>query len=334
VRAAVLFAACVSLLGCDALLTGGKCLSGYQQQDDKCVVVDDSGPDGEGASAPDGGGDGATTGGPLATGGGGAGVGGGLECDALVECFGSCVDVSTDPNHCGGCGIVCPSGICEEGACVGSSAGHVIAVGLESNASPAGTWGLHVVGSAVLVHPADPVHVVTYRDASHASVVSLEDLTEAEVESRGRSVEILRKGADDVPAILSAGAADVLLLTSSAAELVAASPSAGAALGQALDGFFAEGGVVVIVSTSGKQDALESLLDGAGLLPGLSIVAAGPGAYTVTSWTDSVAAGLVSPFAASDVARGFVLPSSSDATSVVVDQLGVPVVVHRAVGPF
>jgi hypothetical protein len=210
----------------------------------------------------------------------------------------------------------------------------VVAVGLESSASPAGAWGLHVVGSAVLVHPADPIHVVTYREASPASVVSLEDLTENEVESRGRSVEIVRKGADEVPAILSAGAADVLLLTSGAAEVISASPTAGAALGQALDGFFAQGGVVVVVSTSGKQDSLASLLDGAGVLPGLSIVPAGPGAYTVTSWTDSVAAGLVSPFAASDVARGFVLPSSSDATTVAVDKAGVPVVVHRAVGPL
>ncbi|NUO52318.1 MAG: hypothetical protein HOV80_25985 [Polyangiaceae bacterium] len=324
-RAGILLVACASLLGCDALLTGGKCLPGYEQKDDRCVLVDDPAPDGEGAGAQGGSG----TGGELAAGGGGAG----LECGSLAECSGSCVDVSADPSHCGGCGVVCPSGICEDGACVGSPAGHVIAVGLESSASQAGAWGLHVVGSAVLVHPADPVHVVAYRNGSPTGAVPLEALTKTEVESRGRSVEILRKGADEVPAILSSGAADVLLLTTDAAETVVASPPAAAALGEALDGFLAHGGIVVAVSTSGKQEAFVSLLDQAAMLPGLSIVVAGSDAYTVTSWTDSVAAGLLSPFAASGVARGFVLPSWSDATTVVVDAAGVPVVVHRAVVP-
>jgi hypothetical protein len=320
-----LVAACLSLLGCDAWLIGGECLPGYEQDDDRCVVHA-PGSAGEGAGAVGGGGSGA--GSEIS-----AGSGGGTPaCDSLAECFGSCVDLDADPNHCGGCGITCPSGICEDGACVGSPAGHVIAVGLESSASPAGAWGLHIVGSAVLIHPADPIRIVTYRNAVHAGAVPLEALTKSEVETRGRSVEILRKGADDVPPILSAGAADVLLLTSDAAAAVAASPPAGAALSQALDGFLAQGGIVVAVSTSGKQDGLESLLS-AGPLPGVSIVPAGPGAYGVTSWTDSLAAGLYSPFAASDLARGFVLPSSSDAATVAVDAAGVPVVVHRAVVP-
>lgn len=329
-RAAVLFAACISLLGCDALLTGGKCLPGYEQDDDKCVLIDGQGAGGD-TTGSDAGGGGAGTGGQLAA--GGAGAGGGLDCGSLAECSGSCVDLDADPSHCGGCGVLCPSGICEDGACVGSPAGHVIAVGLESGASPAGAWGLHIVASAVLVHPADPIHIVAFHNAAHGGTAPLEALTESEIESRGRSVEILRKGADEVPAILSAGSADVLLLTSSSADIVAASPSASAALGPALDGFLAHGGVVVVVSTPGRQDALESLVGTPSLLPGLSIVPAGPGAYTVTSWTDSVAAGLFSPFAASEVARGFVLPSSSDATTVAVDAAGVPVVVHRAVVP-
>lgn len=323
-----LFVACLSFFGCDAALIGGECLPGYEQHRDKCVLIADAGSGGEGAGELAAGG-GAGTGGELASGGGG----GALDCGTLSACFGSCVDVDIDPSHCGGCGTVCPSGICEEGACVGLPAGHVIAVGLEPSASPAGAWGLHIVGSAVLVHPADPVHVVTYRHASHAGSVPIEALTKFEVESRGRSIEIARKSADDLPLTLSSGAADVLLLTTTAAEAVGASSSAGPALTQALGGFLANGGVVVVVPTSGKQDALVSILDDAALFPGLSLVPAGPGAYTVTSWTDSVAAGLLSPFAASAAATGFVLPASSEATTVAVDAAGVPVVVHRAVFP-
>lgn len=34
-------------------------------------------------------------------------------------CGGGCVDLQSDPFHCGLCGRVCPTGTCEEGACVG-----------------------------------------------------------------------------------------------------------------------------------------------------------------------------------------------------------------------
>lgn len=36
----------------------------------------------------------------------------------LVECNGQCVNISINPFHCGGCGIVCPSGQCSNGTCV------------------------------------------------------------------------------------------------------------------------------------------------------------------------------------------------------------------------
>ena len=36
----------------------------------------------------------------------------------LIECFGVCVDLQTDPSNCGYCGEVCPSGQCATGICV------------------------------------------------------------------------------------------------------------------------------------------------------------------------------------------------------------------------
>lgn len=43
-----------------------------------------------------------------------------LSCadQGLVDCFGFCVDLQTDPSHCGFCGEVCPSGQCGGGFCV------------------------------------------------------------------------------------------------------------------------------------------------------------------------------------------------------------------------
>jgi len=41
----------------------------------------------------------------------------------LTSCGGTCVDTSTDPSHCGGCGTVCPSGEpCSGGTCKSTSA--------------------------------------------------------------------------------------------------------------------------------------------------------------------------------------------------------------------
>jgi hypothetical protein len=45
-------------------------------------------------------------------------VGGVCTCPGLTLCNGQCSDTTSDPGNCGGCGHVCPSGICTNSACV------------------------------------------------------------------------------------------------------------------------------------------------------------------------------------------------------------------------
>lgn len=49
----------------------------------------------------------------------GADAGGGPACDGgRVRCGGVCIDVSSDPGHCGGCGMACGAGLaCVSGSC-------------------------------------------------------------------------------------------------------------------------------------------------------------------------------------------------------------------------
>jgi hypothetical protein len=37
--------------------------------------------------------------------------------EGFTDCWGSCVDLLSDSQHCGACGVICDSGICEGGAC-------------------------------------------------------------------------------------------------------------------------------------------------------------------------------------------------------------------------
>jgi parallel beta-helix repeat protein len=77
-----------------------------------------------GASASATGGATGTGGGSSAGGTDGATGGGGTSCsDPLTLCGESCVDLSSDPNHCGSCGNVCGSAeSCEAGVCTAVSA--------------------------------------------------------------------------------------------------------------------------------------------------------------------------------------------------------------------
>ena len=144
--------AAATLTACSGPLVGGECLDGYRQVEGKCVASDV--PGGSGGSGDDGhAGSGSSSGTGLGSGSGSDSGSGGLdgggsdatsaggdpnpsECaDGDLACGGVCVDVRTDPYHCGACGNVCASGICVDGHCEGDFAGHVVLCGIEAERS-------------------------------------------------------------------------------------------------------------------------------------------------------------------------------------------------------
>ncbi len=325
----------VTALGCaagctDAWLVGGDCLPGYKLEEGACVLELDT----PGSGGGDVGGSGGSS--SIPTGGGDEGGAGGgeLVCEPLVRCINECVDPKTDARHCGGCGNVCASGICEEGLCVGDPAGHVVAIGIEMGAGTGSGNAMQILGNAVLLHPADPVRVVTFR-LPHIPVLSgLEDQLEHELAGRGRTMQLTRKQPYQLIDHIQNGHADVFLITSETLRTAGMDQALADELEPVLTTFVGKGGVVVAIAGTAKQGDMQLLLDGAGLIPGVSMHDGGPGPYAVTDWSDALSVGVVSPFMmGGNTARGFSLPAETDAAVIVSGADDAPVVIHRALAP-
>jgi len=105
--------------GCVGLAVGiVACASGGTMLDDQPVdAAADADADGDTAAEADGDADG---GGDAD----GADDGSAACPPGRVSCGAECVDVTSDPRHCGGCGLACPSGlVCNEGACASACSG-------------------------------------------------------------------------------------------------------------------------------------------------------------------------------------------------------------------
>jgi len=348
-------------IGCDGPLVGGECLDGFDLVDGACASADvDLDPSSaDGGSAPAGHGGGAATigsgaggstassgsglggggsGGETSSGVGGGGSGGeassggggaGLQCDGgEVPCGDSCVDVSTDPIDCGGCGIVCASGICFDGRCVGAYAGHVVLCGFE-RAALAAIAPSRVAGNAIFAWPVDPVRVGALGPSPSDS--TLGDALTSEATQRGRSASI--EWFADAGAIadrMEASTLDVAIVGSlpPGAEMAA---EAGARLAEGLVALTSRGGVFLMLAEGDAAD-IESFLDAAGIASGLQPVEAAPGPLDVVAFDDALAVGVPSPFARP--ARSLSLESADFVgRAVVADQNNRPVVLHGVVEP-
>lgn len=314
-------------LACDAWLVGGECLPGYAETPGACVALapgEPSGGAGGSGDEPEVSGTSGVTGGASATGGADPG------CAPLDACAGACVDLQSDPASCGACGKVCVSGICEEGECIGEPAGHVVAIGIEPDVGSA--MPARILANAVLLHPADPVRVAMFAGPL-AKVSGVATGLATEVEARGRTMLVSHGTASQVAANLQAGQVDVLLVTPETLESAGVGGTVIHDLGPILTEFLGGGGVVVALASAPRPQELQDFLTQSGLLRGVEIIEADAGPYTFTSWSDALSIGVVSPFAGGSWAQGFRLPPEGEATTVVIDPEGTPVVVHRAIAP-
>jgi hypothetical protein len=318
------------LAGCDPLV-GGECLPGWQPGDGACVRAGDAAPIEVGDGGHGGSGGAAEGGRPVVGGdGGGAGAGGPLGCEEpLQDCGGECVDLASDFDNCGACGVHCPTELCVEGACAGDPVGHVVVIGMSyADSSPSSE---RVLGNAVFRSLHRHLRILAWKE--HTTIAGpVEAVIAREAAARSREYQMADADAGALGEALAAGAWDVVLLHDQPAIDAAGMAQLGAALAPHLTAFTEAGGTVVAVA--GPTSRACDFFAAAGLL-GCAALAEVSSAVHAAAPNDVVGNAVLAPFVASDAtARLLGVPAPSPSlTWVFTADHGQPVVVHALFGP-
>ena len=322
----------VAFLGCDGLV-GGVCADGYDASSGDCVrsvTLTDPGPAaGGGEPHP------TTTSTSTASSGSGGDAGGSapvdfeppprLCFDGLTDCGVACVDLQSDPLHCGGCGHACTTGICEEGGCVGSTPGHVIVLG--SSYAQSTVASRRLLGNAVFLPLHEPLRVLELRDEADPAAYSHgHSVIAQQAALRGRTVatEVV-DGAEAAGTLLTTSAFDLLLVYDQA--LATSTVDKAAALRDGLQTHAARGGTVVVLASS---PAMVDLLVDTDLLAVTSFASITGQPLDNVAPSSALGLHVPSPFLASPTTSSFELsPEAVGVQVVIATGEDAPVAVHR-----
>jgi hypothetical protein len=251
-------------------------------------------------------------------------------CEAPRQvCDGLCIDTRNDPDHCGGCGITCVSGLCIDGLCSDPVAGHVVLVGHDYESSRPGMN--RVIGNAVFLARSAPVDVLVWEGTST-------EPSRAGTDAAIRQVATATGRAWTRQAVFDAGKVPVGLVDAEVFLVYAQRGSdddelrgLGALWSTALATFVARGGVVIVLDTMGPTNSGSwQITSTARLLTAFGRSEATGAVLRIAAPADAVALGVPLMYSAE---RTSVWYDSDEATAVVVDGMGRPVVIHRTVLP-
>jgi hypothetical protein len=320
----VAIAAVVAIAGCYGSLVNDPCATGYTMQHGACVAratepdggVGDGrdggiGHDGDGGATPDG--TIADAGAPID-----AFVPDAMTCPAPTTiCSATCVDLSIDPDNCGHCGRVCPSGLCTAGTCVGSVVGHVVAIGHDFSSADGAM--IDVFANALALGSNGAARIGWWRGTATVTTAA-ETAGHTGLGQLGRTWLDTQIAGD--PTAETLANLDVLVVEAQTGD-GAAAQATGARWSTVVAAFLTAGHVVVVLEGAGGVSY--ALAHGAGLYTVGAPIDVANQVVTVTTPTDEIAAGVPSPYLAKATSAAY--PAAAGA--VVTTASGAVVVLHQ-----
>jgi hypothetical protein len=285
---------------------------------------------------------------PLCVSNGVGGFGCAVPCPAgETYCNGVCVDLTSDPANCGACGLACPSQICEQSQCVGSTPGGVVFIGhdFDTATSLRTTAQARVLSNAVFLGqprgPGNDVHVLVYTGFADATAITQVDTLLHQATPPGENlVDPMTMNAADVAGLTFASYSVLLVLDQPRAQAgVDDLGAVGASWSSAVTAFAQAGGIVVFLDGGTGGDQMPALVSATGLLSVSSDTALPGGGggsgtrFDVLPSGDVVAVGVTSPYAAAGSSVSVVAePNGGNVVYVVApqtDAASAPTVIHK-----
>ena len=254
-------------------------------------------------------------------------------CDPpLILCDGQCIDPGSNPDNCGVCGNECSSAICRPSGCADTEASDVILIGHDFEASPMAIDLL--VGNSSLLRLEDPVRIVIYNGTVDEDnrVAVLEGIDSIATEA-SRSYQLVPSSATLVPTRLQR--ADTFLVmpqhgTTTDEQLRAL----GRMWAVAMDSFLKRGGAVVVLEGGENHSGTWQILQEANLLSVDGRIALEPGVILSNDVpTDAITNEVPLSYAAPADSFAFTGVEGGEVVNVTVDDMRLPVAIHRFVAP-
>jgi len=332
-----LFAAC----GRDNALVDGECAAGYTLVGNSCIQQSDSNPIGDAQQNDGVNGDG-TVEGDTSSDGTSSDViqGDAISCDdGLTLCNGTCVDTTTDPFNCGGCGNVCPSLLCSNSLCVGAVPGSMVVIGHDYDVSYSAAQA-RVLANALLLSASTSMRVRSYEQYSaSAAVLNVKSILSAAAAGASRTITYtVATMPSDVSPGMTALNTDVLVIYDQVGAPASTLATIGSGWSSTIASFTHVGGIVIALDgRGGVNPQMPAMIQAAGILnvtADTSVAQSTP--LDVVAPSDAVGLGVVSPYGAGKQSVFFACsePDSPPVTYVVEDPAGdagptQPVVVHK-----
>ena len=261
--------------------------------------------------------------------------------EPTVLCSNRCVDITSDPFHCGRCNNLCPTGLCRNSRCIGDSAGHIVIACFSYEQVQSTSPQTTMLGNAVFLNPAEEVRILVYdRRSSDAAKINTNRAVTWSAASRGRAFEVTSTASPTMVAeSLSAPNFDVFLMLDQQQAEDGELMVLGQLLAIPLESFTRGGGIAIVLTgpeASGISEFLGS--DGAGLIDIPEVTSITGRELDVRAPSDSLAANVLTPFLALRESCAFSggLQESLNLASVVSvtpgeGEMPAPVVFHRVV---